>query len=177
MSNLKPPFRFALPQRDSDAILPAVLAAVLLLALCLQLLLRDDAVVPVERDSFVASWRHNRSLVLGPVVVPPAATSRSIFAPSGSTGADVAPNPLGGTAVVGAVRIGSRTYVVLQSDGGGVHNAGVGESVAGYRIDAITPTGVELSRAGERIELPYGVARAAPPAAAADTPPSEEDGQ
>lgn len=173
MSKLKPLFRFAPPRRDSDTLLPAVLAAALLSALFLQLLLRDDVDLPDGQPVGAGLWRRGHDVVLTPVAVPAGVAQRSIFAPNGA-GTSAAPaDPLGGTIFAGAVRIGRVTYAVVQPPGQAVRNVPPGGVVAGWRLDAIAADGVRLSRGAEHVQTPFGAARPA----TAETPPSDEEAQ
>jgi hypothetical protein len=169
---LKPPFPFALPRRNDPAFLPAALGAVLVIALLAQLLLTDEVVLP-EAEPAGAAVPLRAGATVAPVLPPPALGQRSIFAQQGG-GADAAvADPLGGTVIAGAVRIGRQSYVLVDVPGGGTHSVAVGGTVAGWQLQTITAQGVVLVRGVERINRPFGTA--APAASAGPSATQEEE--
>ncbi|WP_420383918.1 hypothetical protein [Novosphingobium sp.] len=67
------------------------------------------------------------------------------------------PDPLGGAVIAGVVQEGRRRVGVVQRADGMVRHLAVGDRLAGWRIDALTPGGADLSRGRHRIiALPYG---------------------
>lgn len=174
-------FRPALPARPSRAdgtLLPAMLAGVLLLVLLTQFVLTDTVPLP-EGGPVGAGALMPRLSDPAARGVPAAVLSRPIFAPSdtvadGSEG-EASGDPLGGAAVVGSIGIG-RARVAMVTEAGRIRRVGIGGSIAGWRLAAITPDGVVLTRGGERLERPFaaGTLPDAPEAAETSAASSDE---
>ncbi|WP_375287651.1 hypothetical protein [Sphingomonas sp.] len=154
-------FRPALPARPSRAdgtLLPAMLAGVLLLVLLTQFVLTDTVPLP-EGGPIGAGALMPRLSDPSPRGVPAAVLGRPIFAPTDdvvSEDGDEAgeSNVLGGAAIVGSIGVG-RARVAVVTEGGRIRRVGVGGSIAGWRLAAITQEGVVLTRGGERLERPF----------------------
>ena len=156
-----------------------MLAGVLLLVLLMQFVLTDTVPLP-DGGPIGAGALMPRLADPAPRGVPAAVLDRPIFAPADTvaSGADedgsAAGDPLGGAAVVGSIGIG-RARAAMVTEGGRIRRVGIGGTVAGWRLAAITGEGVVLTRGGERLVRPFaaGDLPDAPAAAPSEDPDLE----
>lgn len=145
------------PNRDNGTILPALLAALLVLMIALQFALPAELDLPSEGKGVVP-------LKLSPtavnrVIPDPLILRDALFSPGRSAvaGAKVAggSGPLDGAVVVGMVRArGVARAIVQQADGSAV-SVSVGGRYRGWRLLSITAGNAVFSRDGERLSLAF----------------------
>lgn len=160
---------FTLPPRGSPARLPFLLLPVLALAAVVQLAVPGHVDLPTGG----VPARLGKAALADPpamVVAPHEIVARDPFAPISTKPAGPKPppppppDPLGNAVISGVVEKGAqRMAVVLHADGS-VGYLPVGGRLAGWRLDALMPGSVRLSR-GRRVLTPaYGMHPSPPPA-------------
>ncbi len=156
------------PGLDPGAWLPAGLAALLALALALQLWL-GAAVEPPPAALGVARTARPPAPAVPPVLVPAILTARDVFTPPpppGTIAAVTGPTaPLGGATVAGTVAVRRRAVVVLTLPGGATRYLPRGGTVGGWVLIGFDNAGARFARDGKTITIAYGAAAPAPPAA------------
>lgn len=160
---------FTLPVRGNTARLPLALLPFLAVAAAIQLAIPGHIDLPTGGVPARLGQSPPAPLPLV-VLVPAAMIARDPFAPvsgkAGPAGAASAPppDPLRGAVISGVVQRGRlRAGVVLLPDGT-VRDLPIGGTLAGWRLDALTPAGARLTRGRHRILLAaYGAHTTPPP--------------
>jgi hypothetical protein len=157
-----------------------MLAGVLLLVLLTQFVLTDTVPLP-EGGPIGAGALMPRLSDPAPRGVPAAVLGRPIFAPTDTVASSDGDgdeagegNVLGGAAIVGSIGVG-RARVAVVTEGGLIRRVGVGGSIAGWRLAAITQEGVVLTRGGERLERPFTAGDLPDAPEASETPDTSSD--
>lgn len=167
------------PRRADRTILPAALAALLVVMVAAQMTLTGDVDLP--EAGAVGGVGAGAPIARPPrVAIPPVLGARSVFAPDGvasladgGEGAVAAPpDPLGGAVIAGTVRVGRARYAIVQAPGGASARVPLGGRINGWRLIGFAEGGVRLLRGGERMTAMFG--GRATPAPQAATP---EEGQ
>lgn len=152
-----------LPQRSRGTLLPAVLAAALLLGALIQLV-GSPAAEPISpAPPLRPRIGANDSLTIRSIGIPDEISARPLFAPRiapGDAAADNQAAALGGVTLAGTVSLRGRRYAVIRKPDGGFANLGVGAVVAGWKLLRLGPESAGFSNGSERIEVPYGGAAA-----------------
>ena len=146
-----------LPSRDNRTLLPALLAAVLVLMIALQFALPVDDELASDARRVVPS--DGVDAAIGRVVPDPVILRSALFSPSRSSAANgaatVGKGPLGGAAVVGAVRVAGRARAVIQQSDGTAISVAVGGRYQGWTLISLSSTAALFLRDGERLMMAF----------------------
>jgi hypothetical protein len=156
--------------------LPAALAAVLALAVVVQLMLGADTPLPPAAPGPVRIARSAAPAVPA-VIAPPVILERDIFTrpAQGPAGVAAPTAQLGGAAIAGTVSVLGRRVAIVALPGGGFRRIAPGDMIAGWTLLGLGPDGARLRRGAETLILPYGAAVAPPAEPPAD--PTEDSEQ
>ena len=178
MSVLKLRFPISAPRRDDGTLLPALLAAVLVVSAGLQLLWVGNEPLPAEGIAHVEPMQ--LALAAGGEAAQPAILARPIFSLSRSAVGGQAGSggalPLDGAVVAGMAsskRSGGRVFLRLAD--GTIQPLRRGESYAGWQLAGWTNDAARFLSGGHMITVPYG--SAAQPVAANDETSDEEESE
>lgn len=140
--------------------LPAVLLALLVSVIVLQLLWTGEPDLPESRVGRVGPI--DAAITVQPSGAAPIIMARPLFSPTRSasaapngTGADTA-GPLGGAVVVGSLTRGRAARLFLRTPDGSVKVLPVGGSYLGWRLVATTTESAQFLRGSERIKVNFG---------------------
>ncbi|WP_421848481.1 hypothetical protein [Novosphingobium sp.] len=151
------------PDRVNGALLPAGLALVLLAGAALQLALPQGATVPLA--SGVSRAPDRRLPAIADVAAPNLTGRSSLFSPLRVVGAGpfdasvvgARPvGPLGGTLVLGALRVGSAQALLLREGTGRVLRLAAGRSYRGWQLLRIEASGARFRKDGTIMRIGFG---------------------
>jgi len=154
---LKLPALPPLPSRDDRTLLPALLAALLVLMMAIQFALPVAEELPSDARRVVPSG--SVEAVVGRVVADPVIVRNALFSPSrgsaASAAAGVGNGPLGGATVVGMVRVGKVARAIIQQADGMAVSVAVGGVYRGWTLVALSTTRARFLRDGERLAMDF----------------------
>ena len=170
MSDLKSRLLSYRPDRADGAVLPALLALVLLAGVAVQVALPQGAAVPPGLGGArAADWRLPAIREVGS---PDLAARHSLFSPLRVVGARVAaqdarmggtriaPKPVGpldGTFVLGSAGLAGARALLLRETSGRVLRLRPGGTYRGWRLQQIGPDAALLRKGGRTKRVAYGV--------------------
>jgi hypothetical protein len=165
MFDLTLQFRSFLPQRDSGTVLPAALAALLLVGIPLQLAFGVDTMTPPASPGTVRVARAAPPAVAA-VVAPANILDRNIFVPpilkpGGTAAANAA---LGGVTIAGSVAVRGRRLAMVVRPGGRMAYLAPGATLDGWVLAAIDADAARFRKDGKTLAIPYGAPVAVPAA-------------
>lgn len=180
MSDLKQRLLSYRPDRENGALLPAGLTLVLLAGLALQLVLPQGE---GTQASSAGAWHapDRRLPAIAEVTAPDLAGRASLFSPLRILGAQAAAldpaapgvvalrpvGPLGGTFVLGALRVGRAQALLLRDEDGRVLRLAPGGSYRGWQLLRIEAQAALMRKNGSITRIGFGAgAPAGGPAAA-----------
>ncbi|WP_174300546.1 hypothetical protein [Caulobacter sp. S45] len=146
---------------------PVLLAAALAIGVAVQVLLPG---APSSTTSLhpLRLGRAGRIMPAPALPAYPAIAARPLFTPGRAAQASVTPDvaPAGSFSLLGAASSGRGASAVLRSQDAGVHVVGLGESLLGWRLVAVTHDGAVVSRGGATQLLRVGAPPLQPATAA-----------
>lgn len=152
------------PSRADQTLLPALLAAVLVLMVALQFALPVEDELPAAMRRVVPARLAQTGV--NRVVPDPVILRSALFSPSraaGGGGANVAASgPLDGAIVVGMVRGRGFARAVVQEPGGGAVSVPVGGRYRGWRLVALGASNAVFSRDGKREVMSFTTGQVLP---------------
>jgi len=155
---LKHRFRISPPHHDEHTLLPAVLVALLVVAVVMQLLWTSEPDLPESGVGRVAS--RDAAFMVPPTFIAPVIMARPLFSPSRSASAGPvgagASGPLGGAVVVGSLVRGRAARLFLKTPDGAVKVLALGGSYLGWQLVATTAESAQFARGSERIKVNFG---------------------
>jgi hypothetical protein len=167
-------FPVPIPRRADRTLLPATLAALLVLSFVLQLLSPVRLALP--EVGIVGPFRLLPTKS-GVVVVDDEILARPLFNPTRREGAEpgVAQSggPLEGARAVGVITARGVSRVFLQSPDGRVTTLGLGGRYRGWRLVRASGGQLVFNRGGETLALP--ITASAPPVAPAESDPAQSE--
>lgn len=151
---MKPLFRSALPPFDKSSRLPLLMAALLAVALVVQLMASGDDSMPPAAPMRFGAGQGERLPQLPPAKGGPAIIARKLFEPivSSSQPGGVPAGPL----VIGTIQVGRRIAAVLEEPDGRIAHIHPGGRIGDWRLLRVTQNAVLLDRGGERQTVPFG---------------------
>jgi hypothetical protein len=152
------------PSRADQTLLPALLAAVLVLMVALQFAMPVDKEMPAAVRRVVPARLAQTPLSL--VVPDPVILRSALFSPSRAArggGANVAASgPLDGAIVVGMVRGRGFARAVVQERDGNAVSVPVGGRYRGWRLVALTSGNAVFSQDGKRVVMSFTTGQVLP---------------
>jgi len=165
-------FPVPIPRRADRTLLPATLAALLVLSFVLQLMSPVQLALP--EVGIVAPFRLLPTK-LGVVVADDEILARPLFNPTRREGADPgvvdSAAPLEGARAVGVITARGVVRVFLQAPDGQVTTLGPGSSYRGWRFMRVSGGQLVFNRGGETLTLP--ISASAPPITPGQSDPAQ----
>ncbi len=146
--------------------MPLVLCALLAGALAMQLVVRDEAALPLPgpvgrgADPDPPVPEPKRSDGAGVIL------ARAMFAPAGGPPGGGA-SQVAGRKIAGSIKVGRAVFVVVQEPDGRTASVPVGGRIGDWRLRAVRASEALLERGAERIIVPFGAGTPLPADAAA----------
>jgi hypothetical protein len=170
--------RFALPSPASPEFTPALATGALVLLIVLQIALPDRTDLPPD---FGLAPRHARAPIASPIPAYPALSAQNVFSLDRQTGAaaEGAGLAVDQFRAVGVIAAGKAVSALLKAPGAPARLVRVGQSLAGWRLTAITRDGVVLQQGQERRRLRVDATpeAAVPPSLTSPAPQTAESTQ
>lgn len=169
----------SLPRPDDGTLLPAALAALLVLAIALQLVWTGEPDLPPERVGRIV--QPQQTVMIARTGVSPIILERPLFSPTRGGTAPTAsadgapPSVLGGAIVAGSVTRGRARRAFLRLADGSVRGLAIGQTFDGWRLAGLTDDGARFARGRKTMTIAFGASAPVASEEASDEEDSEKE--